>query len=497
LLNPQRLLVVDDSPALRELVAQIFPSSAWTLDLAASGAEALQLLRKAVPDVVLVNLVLPDMHAVKLCEMLAKDERTARVPLVVMSPKGKAASEIFRSFESFFSCIPKPANPAQVRAEVEAAVAHKQPTQKSQELAAFAPRKEAAAKAVYSLLRDALDHVPRWLSELADASPPAFFARRLLTPELIRRLVDALALHLDPPASEPPRSEGGSFQASLNGWLLLDLVKFFEASARTGELTMTCAGQAVLAYFRAGEIILVTSRDPSDYLRRNMQSAARIVGTPREVLRAAEQEQRVTGTPLFVSLAAAGHFQYRELTELLAAHGRKLLRDASEATVAKCSWRDLAELPAYVQAHGQRLSLPQGPEVQRAALPSLRPSSVSLEQLALARLRETPPMDLPEADTLFARAGGFSARLRAFELTDGERRALSLVDGYATVAEIAARSRTTLQETAATLASLAEVGLLCVSGVVSRTDARGASAGPRSLASPPPPEELSPSRRPG
>jgi CheY-like chemotaxis protein len=491
-----RLLVVDDSPAMRELVAMIFPSGAWQLELAASGAEALKLVRKGVPDVVLLNLVLPDMHAVKLCELFAKDERMAQVPLVVMSNKGKAASEIFRSFESFFSCIGKPANPAQIRAEVEAALAHKHPSPKSAELAPVSARKDVAAKAVYSLLRDALDHVPRWLGELGDAAPAAFFARRLLTPELVSRLVDALAPHLDAPVSEPPRSERASFQATLNGWLVLDLLHFFEASGRTGELTLTCNGQAMLAYFRAGEILLVSSRDPSDYLRRNSPSAARIAGLPRDILRAAEAEQRVTGTPLFVTLAAAGFFQYRELTEVLAVHGRKLLRDASEATAGKCLWRELAVLPAYVQAHGQRLSSPRTSPL-RASMPSLRPASISLEQLALDRLRQTPPSQLPDGDTLFIRASGFSGKLRAFDLSDGERRVLSLVDGYATVAEIGARSKTPPAEAAAILASLAEVGLLRVSGGPSDAEARPSPSAVRALANAPPPEELSPSRGSG
>jgi CheY-like chemotaxis protein len=492
--TPQRLLVVDDSPAMRELAAITFPTTTWHLDLAASGAEALLLARKFVPDVVLVNLVLPDMHAVKLCEQFAKDEKLAQVPVVVLSSKGKAAAEIFRSFESFFSCVAKPVNPAHIRAEVEAAVASRQPPKRSLELPPISPRKDVAAKAVYSLLRDALEHMPRWLKELGDASPPAFFARRLLTPELITRLVDALAPQLDaPPLSEPPRSDRSGFFATLNGWPLLDLVHFFESSGRTGELSLTCAGKGLLAYFRGGEIILVTSRDPADYVRRNLPSAASIAGLPRDALRAAENEQRVSGTPVFVTLAAGGHFPYKDLTDVLAKHGRKLLADASEATSGKCSWRELSELPAYVQAHGQRLS-PKRPSAL-GAMPSLAPQSVSLEQMALERLREAPPTTLPDGDLLLVRVHGFSSRLRAFDLSDSERRVLSLVDGYATVAEIASRAKLPLDRAATLLAILCEVGLLSASTSGSRGDALQSASAVRSLAASPPASERSPGRR--
>jgi hypothetical protein len=72
---------------------------------------------------------------------------------------------------------------------------------------------------------------------------------------------------------------------------------------------------------------------------------------------------------------------------------------------------------------------------------------------------------------------------------------LSLVDGYATVSEIAARSKSSLEEASAVLASLAEVGLLCTVSVASRSDGRPSAV--RSLAASLPPEELSPGRRPG
>lgn len=490
-----RLLVVDDAPTVRELVALTFPGSGWYLDFATSGAEAMKLIRRATPDVVLMNLVLPDMHAVKLCELLAKDTRTARVPIVVMSSKGKVASEVFRNFESFAASVGKPASPALIRAEVEAAMARKQPARRATEVPPSSARKEAAMKAVYSLLRDALAQVPRWMEELGDAAPAAYFARKMLTPELVTRLVDALAPHLDEPASARHLLvDGASFQANFKGWLALDLLTFFETSARTGELSLTYEGKAVVAYLKAGEVVLVTNRDPVEYLRG--ASAARLASLPRDALRAAENEQRVSATPVFVTLAAAGLFPVRELPDVLGAHGRKLLLDAVDASAGKCVWRELSVLPAYVRAHGRHVSTAKN-TVIFGANQAPEQSSVSLEQMLLERLRESEPQTLPVGDTVFARAAGFSTKVRAFELTENELRVLSLVDGQVTVTEIGNQCRAGMAETIAILARLSEVGLLRAAGSAVKAATRASTSSLPGLGHSPPKSERSPGRRPG
>jgi CheY-like chemotaxis protein len=488
-------LVVDDAPTVRELVALTFPGNGWYLDFATSGAEAIKLVRQATPDVVLMSLVLPDMHAVKLCELFAKDPRTARVPIVVMSAKGRAASEVFRNFESFAACIGKPASPALIRAEVEAAIARRQPARRATEVPPSSARKEAAMKAVYSLLRDALTHVPRWMEELGDAAPAAYFARKMLTPELVSRLVDALAPHLDEPASARHiLVDGASFQANFKGWLALDLLTFFETSARTGELTLTYEGKAIVAYLKAGEVVLVTNRDPLEYLRGGPPSAARLAGTPRELLRAAENEQRVSATPVFVTLAARGLFPVHELEEVLGTHGRRLLLDAVDASTGKCLWREMSVLPAYVRAHGRPMSTARNVLASGAA-PAGDTTTISLEQMLLDRLRESEPETLPAGDTVFARAAGFAGKVRAFELSENELRALSLVDGQATATEIGNQCRAGMMETIAILARLCEVGLLRAAS--SAGQARTSTSSLQSVAQTPSTSERAPGRRPG
>jgi hypothetical protein len=73
-------------------------------------------------------------------------------------------------------------------------------------------------------------------------------------------------------------------------------------------------------------------------------------------MRVAQTQQRASGVPLFVTLAASGHFPPEEVSEILRDRGRKLLLDATDATTANFSWRDLSALPAYVEAHARYVS---------------------------------------------------------------------------------------------------------------------------------------------
>jgi CheY-like chemotaxis protein len=473
-----RLLVVDDSPTVRKLVELTFPGTGWLIDYAASGAEALRLSKQAVPDVVLLDFMLPDMRGTDVCALLAKDERTAHVPVVVMSGKGPSIGPLFSEFPAFFGCIGKPSTSTHIRSTVDAALARAQASRRTGKAGSSFKQREAAAKLVYSLLRDALGQIPRLMPELADAAPAPFFAKKLLTPDLVGRLLDALApepvrvsVSVAPSARNLSVVDDSSFHGSVTGWPVASVVTCFESSGRTGELTLAFDGKITIAYLRAGEVIFVTNRDPKEYLRGSLPTVARLAAVPRDALRAAENQQRESGTPLFVSLAAAGFFPLAELTEILRARGRKLLLDALEASAASFAWRDLAVLPAHVEAHGRHVSTARNTLVFGVD-DEAPPPSLSLKQMALERLRQEPPASLPAPDSIFSRAPGFSSHVRHFDLTSVERRVLALVDGQATGDELGSRAGSGVGEVLPVLARLTDVGLLRLAQQSSRQSTR-------------------------
>jgi response regulator RpfG family c-di-GMP phosphodiesterase len=80
-----RILLVDDEPALRELLRVTFEGADVTVDEADSGLAAEAKVRRRRPDVIVLDLRMPGMSGTELCERLKADERTKAIPIVVLT----------------------------------------------------------------------------------------------------------------------------------------------------------------------------------------------------------------------------------------------------------------------------------------------------------------------------------------------------------------------------------------------------------------------------
>jgi two-component system, cell cycle response regulator DivK len=83
--NAFLVLVVDDDERNRKLARELLVRSGLVTIEAASGATAIALAGDRVPDVVLLDLHLPDMEGGDVARALREDERTARIPVVALT----------------------------------------------------------------------------------------------------------------------------------------------------------------------------------------------------------------------------------------------------------------------------------------------------------------------------------------------------------------------------------------------------------------------------
>ena len=80
-----KILVVDDTPQNVRLLADLLGAKGYTVLTAASGAEALEQVRKGQPDLVLMDVVMPGMTGYEACRRIRESPETALLPVVMVA----------------------------------------------------------------------------------------------------------------------------------------------------------------------------------------------------------------------------------------------------------------------------------------------------------------------------------------------------------------------------------------------------------------------------
>ncbi|WP_236604679.1 DUF4388 domain-containing protein [Sandaracinus amylolyticus] len=107
----RRVLVVDDSSTVRRVVERTLVQAGFEVVLAADGREGLERASATVPDLVLVDFVMPHMNGFQLCQALRGIDNLARVPVVLMSAKADRIGDGFLAQTGALDAITKPFSP--------------------------------------------------------------------------------------------------------------------------------------------------------------------------------------------------------------------------------------------------------------------------------------------------------------------------------------------------------------------------------------------------
>jgi len=113
----QRLLIVDDQPANVRVMAEALRDQ-YELYFATSGAKALEIAATSPIELVLLDVVMPDLDGFEVCKRLKSDERTSKIPVIFVTAREEISDEA-RGFDvGGVDYITKPIQPLIVRARV-------------------------------------------------------------------------------------------------------------------------------------------------------------------------------------------------------------------------------------------------------------------------------------------------------------------------------------------------------------------------------------------
>ncbi|WP_008308787.1 response regulator transcription factor [Leptolyngbya sp. PCC 6406] len=105
------ILIVDDSSALREMVAGLLIQAGMTILEAKDGIEAQKKLAATTPDLVVLDIVMPNMNGYELCRWIKNNPGTQDVPVVICSSKGEEFDRYWGMKQGADAYIAKPFRP--------------------------------------------------------------------------------------------------------------------------------------------------------------------------------------------------------------------------------------------------------------------------------------------------------------------------------------------------------------------------------------------------
>jgi two-component system KDP operon response regulator KdpE len=118
-MSPHQILVVDDEPQIRRALRLALRANGYAVREAASGGEALDRLAERSPDLVILDLVLPDMDGVEVCRRVRE---WSRVPVIVLSAHGEDDTKVRALDEGADDYVTKPFSMPELLARMRAAL---------------------------------------------------------------------------------------------------------------------------------------------------------------------------------------------------------------------------------------------------------------------------------------------------------------------------------------------------------------------------------------
>lgn len=124
---PANILLVEDEPAIQELIVANLIRAGHTVTRAADGETALRVVRDALPDLILLDWMLPGISGIELARKLRAQERTREIPLIMLTARSEEHDKVLGLESGADDYITKPFSPRELVARIKAVLRRRAP----------------------------------------------------------------------------------------------------------------------------------------------------------------------------------------------------------------------------------------------------------------------------------------------------------------------------------------------------------------------------------
>jgi len=110
----KKILVVDDSPTERHFLCEILAKNGFEIFTAESGEEAVVRSKEVLPDLILMDVVMPGLNGFQATRTITREEKTKHIPVIMCTSKGQETDKIWGLRQGAKDYIVKPVNSAEL-----------------------------------------------------------------------------------------------------------------------------------------------------------------------------------------------------------------------------------------------------------------------------------------------------------------------------------------------------------------------------------------------
>jgi DNA-binding response OmpR family regulator len=465
----RKVLVIDDSLMLLSFVKEILAEANYRVITAATAEEGLVSATSDVPDLILLDYVLPDMKGDEVSRHLSQNPATAKVRIIYMSGFGADLkpdqinnANVIGSLNKPFTSdlllktvekyMPKePSEPESKAVESEQTSPAAEPVWAEPEPSAAEPawqepqsasvdpawREPEPAASEKTAWREASEAAPSEAAETAGiaasagATSDAWWSAPVSQPAWPESQPSTSTSAFESPSTpqstearneEPFPVNGAFFSGDTNFFSLNGALHTIGKEKLTGTLRAFWNKETVELLARNGEIILVTTRDPQLYCP---EAPITLVNVDTEQTEQARAQQRETGCPVFLTLAREELILREPAVQLVQHYGQKLFAQLWTARRVRFVFEQSETLPEYCQ------EVPGEADIDHWTLTTLR----CIQFQELVETPETEPGHIPA----YTRDG--YQRVQELRLTVAEAQFASQFNGVRSIAQIAKNLR--------------------------------------------------------
>lgn len=116
----RKILIVDDSPTERQVLMDFLAKHGYHIITAGSGEEAIIRAKSDVPDLILMDVIMPGINGFQATRTLTRDEATRNIPVIMCTSKNQETDRIWGMRQGALDYLVKPIDHAALLAKISA-----------------------------------------------------------------------------------------------------------------------------------------------------------------------------------------------------------------------------------------------------------------------------------------------------------------------------------------------------------------------------------------